>query len=191
MNVNKENFDNLDNFIDEMYNYFGLDSRFDLALVLTSDWGGQTIKYMENDLLSSSESLYDIIIANKNKFKFKNMFQLLEGATCKFSNRHSYVVDTKGNLLKCTVYLKHEKAIVGKILPSGKLEFNYNNLSFWNLHNNFSNDCSNCKMSLLCKGKYCIAVDDYKKTCGYSIEKLNKMIIAKYELEPDSFYCVN
>lgn len=191
MNVNKDNYSNLDNFINEMYKYFGSDKRFDISLVLTSDWGGDTVNQMKDDLLSSSECLYDIAIKNKDKFRFKNLFKIIEGESCSFVNRHSYVIDTNGNLLKCTVHFNHEKVNVGKILPTGHLKINYSNLAYWNLHNNSLGTCENCKISLCCKGNFCPASDNYKKSCGYTNDRLNKMIIAKYELDKNSFYCVD
>lgn len=194
MNVSKENYSNLDTFIEEMYKLFGKDNRFDLTLVLTSDWGGETINQMKDDLLQSTDFLYDVIIKHKDKFKFKNMFKIIEGESCQFANRNSYVIDTEGNLLKCTVHLNHEKIKVGKILPTGNIEFNYSNLSYWNLHDysfQTSNNCKNCKMLFVCKERLCLAAEKYSIKCGYSTEKLEKMLIAKYELDPESFYYVN
>lgn len=191
MNVNKENCVNLDSFIDKMYKWFGNDIRFDLSLVLTSNWGGETVYQMKDDLLKTTEILYEIAIKNKNKFKFNNLLKILEGESCQFANRHSYVIDTSGNLLKCTVHFNHEKINVGRILSTGNLQFDYSNLSYWNLHNNSFSECDNCKMSLSCKGRFCLALDNYKNCCGYTDDKLKKMIIAKYELDKSSFYCID
>ena len=122
------------------------------------------------------------------------MFKIIEGESCQFANRNSYVIDTEGNLLKCTVHLNHEKIKVGKFLPTGNIEFNYSNLSYWNLHDysfQTSNNCKNCKMLFVCKEKLCLAEEKYSIKCGYTAEKLEKMLVAKYELNPESFYYVD
>ena len=191
MNVNKNNYGEFDSFINLMHKFFGSDKRFDLSFALVSDWGGNSIHNMKNDLLDSTTIIIEAAKKHKQEFAFKSLFYTIEGNTCNFKNRNSYVIDTEGNLLKCTIYLDHNNVVVGKILSNGQLYYNYSNLSYWNLHDSSIKKCPDCKMSLICRGRLCPATDNYSSKCTCSLEKLERMVIAKYELNPQDFYYIN
>ncbi len=105
MNIDQDNIKNIDHFIDEMYNLFGDDDRFDMLLYMTCDWGQKNDILKQNSkLINTNDLIYETISKHSHQFKFEQNFRSIENLNCKFFKRNSYVINYNGDILKCTYW---------------------------------------------------------------------------------------
>lgn len=188
MNIDQDNIKNIDQFIDDMYDLFGDDKRFDMLLYMTCDWGQNKDASKPNSkLIKSNDLIYETISKHCNQFKFDQNFRSIENLNCKFFNRNSYVINYTGDISKCTINLENPALLVGKLNCKNHI-FNKNKdkldrMTYWE-----NAECLHCKMIPICNGVRCLDKQNKnQKKCSFTIEKLEKVLIAKYECDKSSF----
>lgn len=113
---------------------------------------------------------------------------------CYAQRKNSYVIDTKGNLLKCTVALYDDKNKIGTLAND---DIDDNKHSLWINDYDFETPCLNCKFLLVCKGGSCpkqdiLSDESFIEKCSQMKQKILKdfelAIISNninYELKAD------
>ncbi len=189
MNIDQDNIKNIDHFIDEMYNLFGDDDRFDMLLYMTCDWGQKNDILKQNSkLINTNDLIYETISKHSHQFKFEQNFRSIENLNCKFFKRNSYVINYNGDILKCTINLENPDLLIGKLNSGNNIEFNENKNKIDKTTCFENEECWYCKMLPICNGVRCLDKQNKNQNkCAFTIEKLKKILITKYNCNKSSF----
>lgn len=154
LNVSKENYSDVENFLVTDAQLFKRDKRFQLLFRNVGDWGcgdrkeGYEVKRFAEDVsfelsqkaIKQGYNLFDHLLFRSNFY------------ACYAQKEHTYTIDTKGNLLKCTVALYDEENKIGN-LDSFVIDDQKQKL--WINNYEFSQKCSKYQLLLICKGGAC------------------------------------
>lgn len=175
INVSQENYNEVEKFLTTDIAFVKNDSRFRLLFRNVGDWGcgdrnqGYEVRLLEHDVsfelskiaINLGFDLFDTYLMTSNYF------------SCYAQKKNSYTIDTKGNILKCTVALYNEENKIGHINESS---LNSNNHNLWLQSYNFPESCLNCKFLAICKGGACPKKDIFEKQ--NFVTKCHKMQIS-------------
>ena len=99
---------------------------------------------------------------------------------CYAQKEHTYTIDTKGNLLKCTVALYDEENKIGN-LDSFVIDDQKQKL--WINNYEFSQKCSKYQLLLICKGGACPKRDIFnERTFNEKCQRMRQNILQNFEL---------
>jgi len=182
VNVSREILDKLDEFIKFYKENFGDDSRFSVAFTPVNDMGGETVKTVYNNFISTSE-LYDKfnelnLYSDKtlNLANIERAFTPTE-ALCYASKKNTYVIGSDLSIYKCTVHFDLEENIIGKIDESGKASINENYHNKWYINNSQKEMCKSCFLLPCCFGGGC----PHKR--AFYDETKNKCVLTQFKQE--------
>ena len=154
-NISKENIHEVKKFLQNEAKIFQNNSRIKFLFRNVGNWGcgdrksGYDVEKFEEDIsfdvsryaLNLGYSLYDPYIIPTNQF------------ACYAQKRNSFVIDTSGRILKCTVALYEDFNCIGN-LEDGIID---NSLeSRWiNTFDKLEQKCKSCALLFICKGGFC------------------------------------
>ncbi|WP_302172032.1 SPASM domain-containing protein, partial [uncultured Streptococcus sp.] len=156
--------------------------RYKLLFRNVGDWGcgerseDYSVKRFAKDLsfefskiaLNNGYSLFDPFIIPTNNL------------ACYAQKKNSYVIDTEGNLLKCTVMLYDECNKIGN-LQERKINKIRENL-WLNNFESLSGKCYQCPLILICKGGFCPKLKVFKSRTHNICLEMQQMIMNNFEL---------
>lgn len=182
LNVSQENYKNIEKFLLEDAQVFKNDKRFHLLFRNVGDWGcgdrkeGYEVKRFESDVsFELSKSAIKLGYRLFDDFVFRSNY-----SSCYAQKPNSYTIDTKGNLLKCTVSLYDEENKIGEL---GNSVINENNQKRWVHSYQFDSKCQKCQLLLVCNSGACPKRDIFNET---SFEekcfKMRRNIMNNFEL---------
>lgn len=162
-------------YVDYIYSIIGEDKRFKLFFASTGTWssvgdelpGSCSNSNLRKALARARELSIDMLDVVTNP----------QTSFCCANFENSYVVNHKGDFLKCTVKLDWDKNIVGHIEDDGKVVFNKNR-EMWRTIPDLQK-CSECNVRPVCMSRYC-PHNDYKKCREYKQEKVRGFLRRKY-----------
>lgn len=182
MNISKENYNSILDFLKNDACIFKKDHRYKVLFRNVGDWGcgerseDYSVKRFEKDLsfefpkiaLNNGYSLFDPFIIPTNNL------------ACYAQKKNSYVIDTEGNLLKCTVMLYDECNKIGN-LQERKINTIRENL-WLNNFESLSGKCYQCPLILICKGGFCPKLKVFKSRTHNICLEMQQMIMNNFEL---------
>ena len=155
LNVSKDNYIYINDFLLNDGFIFKSDKRFCLIFRNVGDWGNGEregdyfVERFENDI-SYQLSLHAIELG----YRIGDIpLGLSNNYICYAQRRNSYVIDTNGNILKCTVDLYGNNNNLGSINNPDSIDIEKENLWINEYYPN--NICTQCNLWLICKGGSC------------------------------------
>ena len=151
---------------------FGNDERFELLFRVVGDWGGEAVKKISNELCSSLENVYNIILSkNITPFLANSFIKSLQPGICYAAKRNQLVIGSDGSLYKCTVKFDLEENQIGFLDEGGNLVINNGNLTNWILPIS-QVSCPTCNKYPMCRLNICPAQKLQFKSCeNYRVHK--------------------
>lgn len=150
-----------DEFIDFYIKEFGDDKRFSLLLRFVMDMGGNAIHEIEEEIMKDEqiEQMYERLLKRERLPDFTTDIFLNPGeAVCYAAKENTYVLDTEGNMHKCTVCFEDKKAFtlscVGKIGNKGEFIKNIPNHEKW-ICKSLCPNVTRCFFAPICLGESC------------------------------------
>lgn len=182
LNVSKENYLDVENFLVTDAQLFKNDKRFQLLFRNVGDWGcgdrkeGYEVKRFAEDVsfelsqkaIKQGYNLFDDLLFRSNYY------------SCYAQKEHTYTIDTKGNLLKCTVALYDEENKIGEL---ESFAVNEKKQKLWVNNYEFSQKCLECQLLLICKGGACPKRDIFnERTFNEKCQRMQQNILQNFEL---------
>lgn len=177
-NVTKEINDYIDEYIQYFHNTFGDDDRFQFFIRPAGDWGGESVKEMNESLIGQRgiEKVFEKIIrADKSLHFIYRSFLFPTGSMCYAGKRNSYVIDSEGNIRKCSCNLDDDNNKLGSFDDKGDMVIDKYKYSQWIAKDPDNDYCKECFFLPVCQRKSCPALRVVHKQEGYACpyEKTN------------------
>jgi uncharacterized protein len=187
-NFTRDNKDGLKDFIDELHKLLGSDKRFGYRLFPVGKWGGDHDD--ELPICTPSEAreviLEHAVYAADRGLNTRVYEKLQPHRVCYAANPNSLVFGSDGTLYKCTVAFENPINQVGKLLPEGMLEIDYQKFSQWTGSDGLSDtECQKCQLHPVCHGASCplIRIETGMRPCPAAKSDLTAYVsVAYYEL---------
>ena len=136
----------------EFYNSeFGRDPRFSALFKLASDWGGERIESIRQELLEprAYEKIYNSVLSNSVTVNLNNLGSLyFGGMTCNAVRRNKYTISTNGMIAKCDTVCDETK--IGYIDSKGWHFDRAKEAQWLNAYKIKSDICNTCSFSCMC-----------------------------------------
>jgi len=156
-NVTKPIFDEIDDYWDFFKKEFGNDPRFFSHLHPTGNWGGDSVKSIENIFCSSKDIVSALKRGVEKDVPVSGLYddQLID-SVCYASKRNNYVIGSDGVIYKCTVAFEDENNHVGLLTEDGIMHIDEDKLAMWITgHESSDKGCQNCFFRPACQGASC------------------------------------
>ena len=102
-NLDKSNADDYLKFVEELEKILKGDKRFEFLCAKTTDWGGETIRNIENNLFSNRNEMASFPQhEDYQNRKYSTSTQSLSQMRCQAGKRHGFVIMPNAELHKCT-----------------------------------------------------------------------------------------
>jgi len=172
----------------EFYSYmdklFGDDPRFSLFVRPVRDWGGASIRNMEDVLFENSTGLkigdmYKFLKTFQGGLRFHSNFSDLEpgGLTCSVKYLNKIVIGAEGAVSKCDDSTSIET--YGQLLPNGVMELNDDLNAKWMYRHVTEPKCDDCFLSCVCFFEECPKGRIYaggKSECTVDMHEIDQLI---------------
>ena len=150
-NFTKQSLDQIDEYLLFLETEFGKDPRFVVLFKLASDWGGDRIESIRQNLLTpkSYATIYNSMIESNTSLCLDNLTSLFWGGmTCDAVRRNKYTISVDGQIAKCDTVC--EETIIGYIDSTG-WHFDYEAEARWlTVYKKGTDECSNCVFKCMC-----------------------------------------
>lgn len=175
----------------EYYNTeFACDPRFSALFKLASDWGGERIESIRNELLEPRdyEKIYDSVLLSNVKLNLNNITSLyFGGLTCNAVRRNKYTVSADGKIAKCDTVC--EETQIGYIDSAG-WHFNRSKEAQWlNAYKMHDSECNTCPFSCICFQGACPKkklINQNSRSCPKPIFVEQLLLIYRKMIERDA-----
>lgn len=170
----------LDSYYEFYDRLFGDDDRFSLQVKPVADYGGESIKSIENDLLSNMSCIYDSLAKVNGKIKFYwNIQDLSLGSSvCPSRMYHKYTIGCDGSVHKCDEDVSEigEKSI-GQLFPDGTMRLDEPACAKW-CYVHHRTECDDCFFSMNCFMEGCPKIRVYRNEsdCDIDFEEVDSLI---------------
>lgn len=148
---------NLLDYVDFIYDLIGNDKRFILDFEAIGNWESSS------EGVPSAHSNGNVLKAMQKAYHKGLRVRCVEEDTCPSGyfcvakKKDSFILNYKGDVLKCTVKLDWDKNIVGHLNNDGTIDYN-KNLLLWREPTRTDN-CDKCNVRPLCLQRYCPHID--------------------------------
>lgn len=132
------------------------DPRFSIQINVASDWGGESVKQMSNDLLNIKEyiDLFSQIKQYKNCLIFAFHLQELNPGEfkCYAARKNSYCIGSDAKIYKCTENFNMPENNIGFLSPEGNMHLNEYYTALWANAERITDNskCQTCNYSGCC-----------------------------------------
>lgn len=160
-NFDYDNLPYMEQLIDLLAEEFAGDRRFQMYIRPVGCMGGANdhmLKIVKDE--EKNDKIWEL-----NRLALKKglaMSALVEtalmplGSTCYCVKPNSFVIGSQGTLYKCSVALNLDSNMVGRVLPDGTFEMDYDKLAFWTTEGDSMNEaCGSCFFRPSCNGNHC------------------------------------
>ncbi|ELP5177968.1 radical SAM protein [Clostridium perfringens] len=175
-NLSSEIYENIDEYIDFLYDNFGEDKRFDFLWRVASDLGNMTDVTFKEKFISQEEYLDVLEKACKKQLlsQIHLSFFRYKGFECYASNEKSLVIGSKGVVHKCTCDLENDCNKLFNVNQYKGLYYENDKFKIWTKDNEVASKCKNCSYKVLCNGRSCRLADikTNKPGCPMDIQYL-------------------
>lgn len=160
VNVDKENYPHLDEFLTEIGKDFGTDPRFTVHFHAVGQWGGPNDEALE--ICNDSEMRQVMRHLNEQTEAVgvesdAGITHQFGAQVCYAARPYNYLIGATGKIMKCTIALDTLDAnVVGQIMPDGRLVLDDAKLGRW-VAPGFETDsqCQSCYLVPTCQGNAC------------------------------------
>jgi len=166
-NFTKEIFEDIHKYIDFFYENFGDDDRFSFFIRPVMDWGGERVKSFKESMFDDKDTLSGVYNELINSQKRLNMnyegFFEPGGSVCYAAKKNAFIIDSRGNIHKCTCDFNNEKnSKIGEIDSAGNMVLDQYKQALWLCE---TETCQNysCSFRGSCLGECCPAKRVIKK----------------------------
>lgn len=182
LNASVENYADVEKFLVTDARCFENDKRFQFLFRNVGDWGcgdrkeGYEVKRFEEDVsfelskkaIKLGYNLFDDLLFRSNYY------------SCYAQKEHTYTIDTKGNILKCTVALYDDENKIGEL---NNFSIDEHKQELWVNSYKFSPKCLECQLLLICKGGACPKRDIFnERSFDEKCKRMHQNIIQNFEL---------
>lgn len=135
-NFTKEILNDIDHYIEYFSSHFGDDDRFRFFVRPVMDWGGERVKTMKSSMFESKDAIADIYqsiinVDNRLPMNFEGFFEP-GGSVCYAAKKNAYVIDSRGNVHKCTCNFDEEaNSKIGEIDSEGNMRLDSYKQALW------------------------------------------------------------
>lgn len=162
VNFDRQNFQHLAPFIDQLGEDFGGDRRFLLRFRAVGRWGGDGDEALEPCGTGEQRLVIDRLRAKSAEAGVRVEGGILDVAlpgsqVCYAARPYNFIVGATGKLMKCTVALDGlPENVVGRLHPDGRLETTDEDMARW-VNPHFESDalCQRCHLLPGCQGAAC------------------------------------
>lgn len=193
INVTKETFEEFDTTIANLEKEFGDDMRFSFLFRRVGDWGGSSVKNISDNLIQSEDELTLRLLNYHGSLRLSSQFTEYgpEFGVCYAGKTNHFVINPKGEVLKCTVNLDSPGNVVGKLGENGEFHTN-KNLNKWRYVGGSLNykpeKCEGCAMWANCFNNTCTSATIKKRVTSTPIcNQLERSLILMYKSYPGMF----
>ncbi|NSL52537.1 radical SAM/SPASM domain-containing protein [Calidifontibacillus erzurumensis] len=184
INFDEDNLDNVKPFIDYLADLFGNDRRFQTFCRPVGRWGGEH----DGDLPICDHRVAETKIWEFTEYgmdKGLPMSSIVEsaimptGSVCYAAKPHSFVIGANGQLYKCTCSLNEDFNHVGRLLPDGSMDIDYDKVAFWVTGGEDKDaNCQACFFRPACQGNHCplYRVRTGKRPCTFEKKKIKQVL---------------
>jgi uncharacterized protein len=197
INIDRENARHIEQFLTLLKEEFASDQRFKVALHGVSRLGGAN----DADLSTCGTNEMSNLVKRLQRAVLErnlNLAGTLERASqpgyyvCYAARPYNFIIDSKGDLMKCTVALANKDYnMVGKLSDDGELLLNIDNYALWT-EPIFESDktCQKCQMLPTCQGLHCplIRFEDNKQPCPSTKLHLRNQLITLLDIKKSRMY---
>lgn len=180
-NLTQETLPLLPEYIKDMSNEFGGDSRFLFFFRPVGEWKSEKKFGVEKDLIITDlDMIYDVLLSTGIPLNYSIYSDFLENQVCFVAKRNQCVIRSTGAINKCTMLLNEEVNQVGQLSCDGTISMNKSKLSRWVVPK-ISDDeqCTQCEVFPSCLRKSCIAKHvalPSKHFCGYESRSIGSIM---------------
>lgn len=178
-NFTRSLINNLKPFVDFLAEEFRGDGRFDFLWRAASDWGGNTVQTIHDDLCSNESLLPCIEYGISCGLRFPTMFDTLKpfGTECYAAARNNIIIGSDGIARKCTCALDDTRNAVGDLRQGGSLYLDEERLTHWTSPQS-GVDCQACPKRPICFGRACpkANLDGTEYTCSFEMRNIDALI---------------
>lgn len=203
-NFTLESLEVLEDYIKILNDNFGKDKRFSLFIRTASDQGGDNTIFEIKDKLLQAQDVSSIASKVKKLIGSTpvNVDQHIHmiapgGSMCYAATNNHYVIDSSGNIRKCTHFLNDPINCIGKIEPNGQCKIDEGLEAKWVGKMLLNKKCMQCSFLGACFNRVCPFNrfnnnEDDTAYCPYEKEALNDIIsIAADTSYKDKFYSIH
>lgn len=156
-NVTRPIYEEIDQFLDFFKEEFGDDNRFYSHLHATSNWGGDSVKTIENTFCTSKDIISAINIGVDKGVNITPLYDdMLKDTVCYASKKNNFIIGSDGIIYKCTIAFEDEENHVGVLTENGIMNLDEDKLSTWVTgHETTDPGCQSCFFRPSCQGATC------------------------------------
>lgn len=156
-NVTRNIYEKLEHYFEFFNQEFGNDHRFICKMSKTGDWGGESVRSLENQFCTSKDIVSVLKNALEHKIPVWNAYEdQLHDSVCYAAKRNNYVIGSDGIIYKCTVALSDENNQVGLLTQDGNMYIDKDKFSLWVTgHESSDEGCKKCFFRPSCQGASC------------------------------------
>lgn len=184
VNFDEDNLGEVPKFLAYLGDLFAGDARFQTFCRPVGRWGGEK----DGDLPICDHRTAEVKIWEFTELglsKGLNMSSMVEsllmptGSVCYAAKPHSFVIGSDGSLYKCTCSFEEEFNHIGRLLPDGSLDIDYDKLALWVTSGEEKDEvCKSCFYRPACQGNHCplYRMRTGKRPCPYEKRKMKKVL---------------
>lgn len=144
----------------QMANFMVGNHKFEINCQKMSDYGGQQIKELANEIINDDDFDYAVkILANSGLNIAKQPLFEFAGGVCSAGRKNSYYISQEGGVFKCALALYDEEYseenAIGKMMPEGEILLNEIKEAKWVKMSTPDVQCKECVFYPLCLNHYC------------------------------------
>lgn len=184
-NFSKPIYERLDEYISFYSQKFGDDKRFSFLFRPAGNWGGESVKAYEDNLLQTDglEKVYQGMLKNKKVLDISRHLSFLNpgGSMCLASSLNTYLIDSAGSIRKCSCHLDDNRNVVGNVETNGSFIIDQYKNSEWIQERWQVEKCRNCFflpacLNASCPANYILQRGDTEKCHVYEKEYLDYIL---------------
>lgn len=187
INFDKDNYPNLERFLDILGSEFGGDRRFKLRFRPVGRWGGDNdsnldVCGMDESTVVRNRLTEEARIRGIDSSDNTSRLNHLGTQVCYAARPYHFVIGASGKVMKCTVDLDREdRNVVGTLEEDGRMSLDRGKMALWTKPW-FADDpgCQKCVILPLCQGTSCplSRIRSNKPPCPPLKTNLKKELIA-------------
>lgn len=190
-NLTKETAADLEAQVSELEKNFGGDNRFSFLFKAVGNWGGDTVRSIEESLINIEEEFIERVTALSTTLNITGRYQFFENLNiCYAAKKGTYTIDPFGKMLRCTVNLYSEYNILGELNENGEIDKNEKYYDRWQYPANpparMGSKCEGCGLYANCYGILC-PVNIVAANKNVACKKKDAELQGLYKSKPELF----
>lgn len=159
-NVSAEGYDDLENYVKEMFELFGDDKRFSFSFRPVYDWGGDRVKKFADNIISNDNerNVYKKLLDINVPLNYWQHYQeLMTSSVCYACRNNFYAIETNGKISKCTAADKNANDFyVGVLKEDGTMLIDEEIIAKWGSRYTNNEVCKSCFFEANCSSNFCL-----------------------------------